>query len=133
MTGMSEALLILWISTGRFEPSIEMELKNPFSGEDLLGFNRYVLTEDDVKRLRKLAESSSKAEEDHKAGTNWTIKQLAEAWGLSTDLIRDTFKKEPGILKIERPAVKGKNPKRAYTTFTIPEAVAERVRRRISS
>lgn len=129
LTGISEGLLILYVSTGRFRPSIEHQ--EPGSKE-LMGWRRFVVTDADLKRLRKMVEGNAEVQNKHVAGTSWTIKQLALAWGLSTDTIRDMFKSESGVLKIERPAVKGKRPKRAYVTFTIPEDVAERVKRRLS-
>jgi len=124
LAGIGEALLILWIETEQFKPSIELQ-----GVENLLGWNRYILTDDDVKRLRKTVEGNAKTAVEHAKGTNWKVAELAAAWGLSTDTIRDLFKKEEGIVRIERP---GTRKKRAYTTYTIPEAVADRVKRRMT-
>jgi hypothetical protein len=74
-------------------------------------------------------EGNTKTVAEHVKGTNWKVAELAEAWGVSSDTIRDLFKLESGIVKIERP---GTRKKRAYTTFTVPEAVADRVKRRLS-
>jgi hypothetical protein len=125
LAGIGEGLLILWISTERFTPSIELQ----DGGRELLGWNRYILTEHDVTRLRKIVETGAKVKMEHVNGTNWTVKELAEAWSLSPDTIRELFKAEEGIQKLERP---GTRKKRAYVTFTIPEAVADRLKRRMS-
>ena len=124
LAGIGEALLILWIETERFKPSIELQ-----GAEKILGWNRYILTDHDVKRLRKIVEGNTKIVAEHVKGTNWKVAELAEAWGVSSDTIRDLFKLESGIVKIERP---GTRKKRAYTTFTVPEAVADRVKGRLS-
>lgn len=55
---------------------------------------------------------------------------LAEAWGVSTDLIRSLFRDEPGVLKIDRPATRAK---RSYSTIRIPESVVVRVHTRLTS
>jgi hypothetical protein len=124
MAGIGEGLLILWISTERFTPSIELP-----GTEDLLGWNRFILSGDDVTQLRKLVDGNATVEKEHVKGTNWTVKELAKAWNLSPDTIREKFKTEEGIVKLERPGTKKK---RAYVTFTIPEGVADRVKRRMS-
>jgi hypothetical protein len=31
---------------------------------------------------------------------NYSVAEVAEQWGISTDLVRDTFKDEPGVVKI---------------------------------
>jgi hypothetical protein len=52
--------------------------------------------------------------------------EIADAWGVSVDLIRDIFRKEPGVLALDRTG-KGK-----YITMRVPESVMERVHRRLS-
>jgi len=57
-------------------------------------------------------------------------RELAEAWGLSDDMIRILFRGEPGVLKIEcatRP-----DGRRTYRSLRIPESVAARVHARLS-
>ena len=127
LAGISEALLILWIGSGRFEPSIELADVYPGTETHMLSWNRFILTADDVARLRKLVDVGTTVEKQHKPGTNWTVAELATAWNFSTDTIRDWFTDEPGILLLDRPETRKK---RKYKTFTIPEDVAERVRRR---
>src|ERR1700738_1929469 len=57
---------------------------------------------------------------------HFTVAELAKAWGLSTETIRNIFRSEPGVLKIGRPESKYR---RGYTTIRIPQDVAERVHR----
>ncbi len=70
-----------------------------------------------------------KTQSNHVAGSNYTVKELATLWGFSTDKIRELFEDEPGVLKVQSPAKRGKRP---YTSLRIPEAVAARVQRRMS-
>jgi hypothetical protein len=56
--------------------------------------------------------------------------ELAEAWGVSTETIRNIFREEPGVLKIGK---SGTRSKRGYFTLRIPVEVAERVHRRLSA
>jgi hypothetical protein len=55
---------------------------------------------------------------------------LAKAWGVSTDLIRDVFRDEPGVLRFANPATRTK---RGYATIRIPESVAQRVHTKLSA
>jgi hypothetical protein len=61
---------------------------------------------------------------------HYTIAEIAETWAISVDLARDTFRNEPGVLRIERP---GTRVKRTYSTFRVPESVMIRVYTRLSS
>ena len=56
--------------------------------------------------------------------------ELGTIWGLSADTIRRLFEREPGVLGIEHLKAKGR---RRYRTFRIPESVALRVHRRITT
>ena len=56
--------------------------------------------------------------------------ELAERWRLSLDTIRRLFENEPGVLIFENPS---RNPARRRRTLRIPESVAERVYRRLST
>jgi hypothetical protein len=61
---------------------------------------------------------------------HYRVGELAQAWGLSVDLVRRLFAKEPGALRLgdfSRPEL------RCRTTLRIPESVAERVYRRLSN
>jgi hypothetical protein len=60
---------------------------------------------------------------------HYTPAQLAEAWAVSVDKIRDLFRNEEGVLKIGE-----RNPKhkQQYWTLRIPEQVAMRVHKRLS-
>ena len=61
---------------------------------------------------------------------HYTLAQVAEAWGVSTDTVRRMFQDESGVLVIE-PAP-GRYSRRRYRTLRIPASVAERVRRRMT-
>jgi hypothetical protein len=60
---------------------------------------------------------------------HFTLAQVAEAWGVSTDTVRRMFQDEPGVLVIE-PAP-GRYSRRRYRTLRIPASVADRVHRRM--
>lgn len=60
---------------------------------------------------------------------HWDVGEVAEQWGISTDLVRDIFKDEDGVLIVERP---GTRTKRSYSTMRIPESVLERVYNQLS-
>jgi hypothetical protein len=55
---------------------------------------------------------------------------LAEAWSVDVETIRNLFREEPGVLKIGE---KDPKHKRAYITLRIPESVAVRVHKRLSA
>jgi hypothetical protein len=63
-------------------------------------------------------------------GQHYTPKQLADAWGVSVETIRQIFREEQGVLKIGKP---GTRVKRGYFTLRIPQEVAERVHKRLSA
>lgn len=54
---------------------------------------------------------------------------LAKAWGVSAETVRQIFREEPGVLRLRQPT-KGK---RSYVLLRIPHSVAERVHRRLSA
>ncbi len=130
MAGISDAVLTLWIDTGRFTPSIEN--RDP-GAKVLLGWNRFSLTKQDVTRLRKLVESNvadrEKVATEHVKGSDYTVQELTALWNIGVDKIRELFMDEPGVIKIQKPKKRGR---RTYVTLRIPEAVAERVRRRLA-
>jgi hypothetical protein len=59
------------------------------------------------------------ADEQH-----YSPSELGQLWGLSSDFMRDRFKDEPGVIKIDRPETLHK---RGYRTIRIPSSVARRV------
>ena len=61
---------------------------------------------------------------------HFTPQQLADAWGVSVQTIREIFKAEEGVLKL---GSDGTRTRRAYKTLRIPREVAERVHRRLSA
>jgi AraC-like DNA-binding protein len=61
---------------------------------------------------------------------HYTLAQVAEAWGVSTDTVRRMFEDEAGVLVIEPASVRYS--RRRYRTLRIPASVAERVHRRMT-
>ena len=61
---------------------------------------------------------------------HYTVAEIAEQWGISVDLARDTFEDEPGVLTFDRPRTRVK---RGYSTMRIPESVLVRVHTRLTS
>jgi hypothetical protein len=61
---------------------------------------------------------------------HYTPDELAQLWTLSPDTIRRLFEREPGVLVIEHAKAKTR---RRYRTFRIPESVALRVHRRMTT
>jgi hypothetical protein len=61
---------------------------------------------------------------------HFTATELAQAWGVSAETIRQIFRNEQGVLKIGK---SGTRVKRGYFTLRIPMEVAERVHRRLSA
>ena len=59
---------------------------------------------------------------------HYTVREVAESWNMSENLVRRLFEKEPGVVifKKDRPH------KRTYKTIRIPESVLLRVHRRNS-
>ena len=55
---------------------------------------------------------------------------LAKAWGVNVETIRNIFREEPGVVKIGE---KDPQHKRPYLTLRIPESVAVRVHKRLSA
>jgi hypothetical protein len=54
---------------------------------------------------------------------HFTCCELAKLWQLSPDTVRELFRDTPGVLKISRPERRNK---RGYTSFRIPESVAQK-------
>jgi hypothetical protein len=61
---------------------------------------------------------------------HYTPADLAKAWGVSAETIRQLFRDEPGVLKI---GDNGTKHKRSYKTLRIPQSVAERVHQRLAA
>jgi hypothetical protein len=64
------------------------------------------------------------------AARHFSPLEIAELWGLSVDSIRKIFENEPGVLVIGN--TQPRRYKRSYTTLRIPQAIVERVHRRLS-
>jgi hypothetical protein len=55
---------------------------------------------------------------------------LAKAWGLSAEKVRQLFRAEPGVLRI---GTNGNGRDRGYMTLRIPQSVAVRVHTRLTA
>jgi|SRR6185437_10374034 len=60
---------------------------------------------------------------------HYSVSEVARLWGISTDMVRDIFRKEPGVLKFRRP---GTRTKRSYSTIRVPHSVLTRVHASVS-
>ncbi len=60
----------------------------------------------------------------------YTPQELASMWRFSPATVRKLFRNEPGVLKLQGPGTA--YGKRSYTTFSVPESVALRVRERLT-
>lgn len=58
---------------------------------------------------------------------HYKIEEIAGLWGMCEKTVRSMFRGEPGVLRVHRPAKRGK---REYTSLRIPQSVMERVHRR---
>jgi transcriptional regulator GlxA family with amidase domain len=61
---------------------------------------------------------------------HFSLTELAEVWNLSEDTVRRMFEREPDVLIFENAE---KASERRRRTMRIPQSVAERVHRRLSS
>ena len=59
----------------------------------------------------------------------YTVKEVAEMMGFSTQTVINLFEREPGVIILKRPE---KMHKRSYRSIRIPRAVYERVTRKLS-
>ncbi len=73
--------------------------------------------------LAETQQGSSATFEPH-----FSVDELAELWGMSTNFVRRLFINEPGVVVFHhaRPG------RRVYRTLRIPDSVARRVHRRMS-
>jgi AraC-like DNA-binding protein len=60
---------------------------------------------------------------------HYSIEEIAKLWHLSPKTVRELFREEPGVLKIQRPEQRSK---RVYTTWRLPQSVMDTVYRRLS-
>lgn len=51
---------------------------------------------------------------------HYTAAEVAKLWNVSQDTVRDLFRDYPGVLKIQRPARRGK---RGYLSIRVPESI----------
>jgi hypothetical protein len=63
------------------------------------------------------------------AERHYKPEELAELWQVSTQTIRNVFKDEKDVIRLQGPT----EGKRAYTTLRIPESVVRRVHNRLTA
>ena len=62
-------------------------------------------------------------------GRHYSVRQIAQLWELSDDMVRKIFEREPGVIAIGEARSNGR--KRRYVTLRVPKAVLERVHSRL--
>jgi hypothetical protein len=135
--GVTEELLALWIKTGRIKPdaplsTAHLRIPGLDEGDELFGLGRFLFTADDIEKLREMAEGREKRARRSVRTPEpvdpefFTVAQVAERWGLSTDTIRRLFMDEPGVIPLGKPT----RGKRKRVTLRIPKDVVERVKRK---
>lgn len=60
---------------------------------------------------------------------HFSPQEIAEMWGLSRRTISDMFRELPGVLKYEKPRLRGR---RGYVTLRIPASLVEQAHRRLT-
>jgi hypothetical protein len=107
-------------------PAMQELYKLLLKSEKFLNWNK------PTEKLRPMdpAVSAGKVLTCDVADQHFTPQQLADAWGVSTETIRQIFRDEQGVLKIGKPGTRVKRP---YFTLRIPREIAERVHRRLSA
>lgn len=90
-----------------------------------------LLQSEKFRNWKPPAESDTTKPEDPAISTekHFTVNEVSELWGVSTDLVRDVFQSEDGVLIIDR---SGTRTKRSYSTMRIPESVLNRVYAKMS-
>ena len=78
----------------------------------------------------KLVSASQREQQPRMYERHFSPAELAEIWKLSEDSVRRLFEREPDVLIFENPE---KASERRRRTMRIPESVAERVHRRLST
>ena len=59
---------------------------------------------------------------------HYSVPEVAKMWKLSDEKIRELFRDEPGVLKLDCPETLRK---RGYCTLRIPQSVLDRVHQRL--
>lgn len=139
LAGISEALLALWLETGRIKPTTDL---GPVFGSRGCCFDDAAIEE-----IRKLAENGNGQQDKSRTGSGatprsqrrgrsvrpspnaefLTVQQIAERWELSPDTITRIFRDEPGVIPLGNEHPRGK---RKRVTLRIPIEVVERVKRK---
>ena len=59
---------------------------------------------------------------------HYTVQEIAEKWHLSEKVVRNLFREEPGVIRIDS---EERRFKRGYCTIRIPESVVQKVHMRL--
>jgi hypothetical protein len=86
----------------------------------------YYFGEADMLRLKTLTRASKSNTPVSGAHTDYTVKQIAGMWQLSTDTVQRLFQNEPGVVVLGNKNPRGK---RKRLTLRIPREVMERVKK----
>ena len=60
---------------------------------------------------------------------HYSVDEIAKAWNVSADLVREVFLPEPGVLNFGKP----KRHRRVYRMIRVPQRVLDRVYLRLTS
>jgi hypothetical protein len=96
-----------------------------FDGNDVIGAKP---VHEALAGHRKAQKPTGASQRERSNGDYYTVSELAQEWGLSTDKIRELFRSEAGVIKLTDEKAKNKR-KRQYVTLRIPPDVADRVKR----
>jgi hypothetical protein len=96
-----------------------------FDGNDVIGAKP---VREALAGHRKALNPTGASQRDRSDRDYYTVSELAQEWGLSTDKIRELFRGEAGVIKLTDENAKKKR-KRQYVTLRIPPDVAIRVER----
>jgi MerR HTH family regulatory protein len=130
-TGVSEAVLILWLETGKIKPFQTLDA--------IFGNGQYLFDDAAVERIRQVIDGARTDSNPKlrrvKGATNsdvpkefYSVAEVAALWNLSTDSIRRLFAEEPGVITLGDGAAR--RGKRKRVTLRIPKSVLERVHRK---
>lgn len=134
--GISEELLLLWVSTGRVKPAksaskVYLPVPNQphQEREDFSLPAAYAFNDKDLETIRSLAEQpqSKPARATPTAKDIYTVAEVAALLNLSSDTIRRIFIDEPGVISLGDENPRGR---RKRVTLRIPKEVVERVKRK---
>lgn len=138
LAGISEELLLLWVSTKRIKPATDtpaVQLPVPNRPdevrEDFAVPAFYAFDERNIEQIRALAEKPPSKRNNSAplpaVKDYYTVAEVAALLNLSPDTIRRMFADETGVIALGQDHPRGK---RKRITLRIPKEVVERVKRK---